>query len=236
MVKEGITRVLQREANRVQLTVCPPPSNIRSESKREALVFTTERQATKRGELMAKGRADRCKSLFIFLRIPSDSLGNLYAKCGDLLRAKLLFDDIQKTGMLSGGTASSMGTLNKARQDHRLSWNSFSECEQRTSCLIPIPSPAFSRCIELVGLKVFDEMPETNSVSWATMVSGYPIQRPAVEAEIFKLMRLKDEKVNEYALTDPELLNTGRQIHCLRVKKWVNSVCICWERSCYNVC
>ncbi|KAK8705718.1 hypothetical protein V6N13_049312 [Hibiscus sabdariffa] len=123
--------------------------------------------------------------------------------------------------MLSGGTASSMGTLNKARQDHRLSWNSFSECEQRTSCLIPIPSPAFSRCIELVGLKVFDEMPETNSVSWATMVSGYPIQRPAVEAEIFKLMRLKDEKVNEYALTDPELLNTGRQIHCLRVKKWV---------------
>ncbi|KAK9026191.1 hypothetical protein V6N11_039037 [Hibiscus sabdariffa] len=53
-------------------------------------------------------------------------LNSFDAKCGDLLRAKRVFGDIQMTGMLSRGTTSSMGTLKKARQDHRLSWNSFS--------------------------------------------------------------------------------------------------------------
>lgn len=74
--------------------------------------------------------------------------------------------------------------------------------------------------------KVFDKMPERNSVSWATMISGYAKQRSAMEAfELFGLMRQEDEKENEYVLSsilsanaDPMFLNTGRQIHSLTFK------------------
>ncbi|KAE8680379.1 Pentatricopeptide repeat-containing protein [Hibiscus syriacus] len=130
-------------------------------------------------------------SWFIFLRTPN--AGTCYEPS--------VYSKIYETEMLSPGTASSMATLNKAPQDLRLSWNSFSECEQRTSCLMPIPSPAFSPLNRICRMS-------------------------AVEAfELLKLMRFKYEKVNEYALSsvlsalaDPELLSTGRQIHCLTVK------------------
>lgn len=75
--------------------------------------------------------------------------------------------------------------------------------------------------------KVFDKMPERNSVSWAGMISGYAIQRLAPEAfGLFRLMVCRGEVgVNEFvltsvlsALTVPELVVSGRQVHCLSVK------------------
>ncbi|MCL7024278.1 hypothetical protein MKW94_013719 [Papaver nudicaule] len=76
--------------------------------------------------------------------------------------------------------------------------------------------------------KVFEEMPEKNFVSWASMISGYASVRNAVEAlELFKLMRLEEEEqgLNEFvftsvlsSLSSPELVENGRQIHCLGIK------------------
>lgn len=76
------------------------------------------------------------------------------------------------------------------------------------------------------GRKLFDRMPERNSVSWATMISGYAMQRYAVEAvELFELLRHEGEKENEYVLTsvlsalaDSKFIDTGKQIHCLVLK------------------
>ncbi|KAL3521020.1 hypothetical protein ACH5RR_019169 [Cinchona calisaya] len=76
--------------------------------------------------------------------------------------------------------------------------------------------------------KVFDEMPERNSVSWATMISGYASQRLAKEAcEVFKLLFAggQAEDLNEFVFTSvlsaftlPEFIHIGKQIHCLAVK------------------
>ncbi|KAL3818841.1 hypothetical protein ACJIZ3_004746 [Penstemon smallii] len=75
--------------------------------------------------------------------------------------------------------------------------------------------------------KVFDEMPERNSITWSTMISGYASQRLASEAfGIFKLMLCGGkEDINEFvftsvlsAFTAPELVGVGKQIHCLAIK------------------
>ncbi|KAK9912620.1 hypothetical protein M0R45_036474 [Rubus argutus] len=76
--------------------------------------------------------------------------------------------------------------------------------------------------------KMFDRMPERNSVSWATMISGYAMQRLAGDAVgLFGLMRGREEnvEVNEFILTSvvsalvvPEFVDTGKQIHSLAVK------------------
>lgn len=74
--------------------------------------------------------------------------------------------------------------------------------------------------------KVFDIMPERNSVSWATMVSGYAAQRMTVEAlGLFESMRREYEIVNEFVVTSvlsgmvvPEFIESGKLIHCLSIK------------------
>ncbi|CAO2838920.1 unnamed protein product [Amaranthus hypochondriacus] len=79
--------------------------------------------------------------------------------------------------------------------------------------------------------QMFDTMPERNSVSWATMISGYAIRGMAGEAMgIFKLI-LKDQedKANPFCLTGvlssltlPEFINAGREIHCFVIKAGVS--------------
>ncbi|XP_024990699.1 pentatricopeptide repeat-containing protein At2g33680 isoform X2 [Cynara cardunculus var. scolymus] len=75
--------------------------------------------------------------------------------------------------------------------------------------------------------KVFDEMPERNSISWATMISGYSMQRICGDAlGLFKtLVAQEEEHVNEFVVTSilsaftlPELIHIGQQIHCLGLK------------------
>nr|XP_043631402.1 pentatricopeptide repeat-containing protein At2g33680 [Erigeron canadensis] len=75
--------------------------------------------------------------------------------------------------------------------------------------------------------KVFDEMPDRNSFSWATMISGYSMQRICGEAfGLFKkLVCEEDECVNEFVVTSvlsaftlPEFVGVGSQIHCLGLK------------------
>ncbi|XP_028754037.1 pentatricopeptide repeat-containing protein At2g33680-like [Neltuma alba] len=80
--------------------------------------------------------------------------------------------------------------------------------------------------------KLFDRMPERNPVSWATMISGYATQEMAEEAlELFECMRCETEGENEFvitsalsALTIPELVDTGRQIHSLAAKNGLLSI------------
>ncbi|XP_020586887.1 pentatricopeptide repeat-containing protein At2g33680 [Phalaenopsis equestris] len=75
--------------------------------------------------------------------------------------------------------------------------------------------------------KVFDRMPQKNSVSWAAMISGYASNRDGFEAfELFRLMVVEDEcSVNEFvvtsvlsALVSLEFLHMGRQVHDLTIK------------------
>ncbi|XP_052191059.1 pentatricopeptide repeat-containing protein At2g33680 isoform X1 [Diospyros lotus] len=81
--------------------------------------------------------------------------------------------------------------------------------------------------------KLFDRMPERNSVSWAAMISGYAIQRLTPETlGLFKLMMgSAKEGVNEFVLTSvlsaftlPELIQNGKQLHCLAVKNGLISI------------
>ncbi|PRQ25644.1 putative pentatricopeptide [Rosa chinensis] len=66
--------------------------------------------------------------------------------------------------------------------------------------------------------KVFDRITERNSVSWATMIFGYAMQRLAGDAlELLGLMR-RGEGENEFILTSvvsalavPEFVDTGKQ-------------------------
>ncbi|KAF3446855.1 hypothetical protein FNV43_RR12035 [Rhamnella rubrinervis] len=74
--------------------------------------------------------------------------------------------------------------------------------------------------------KLFDRMLERNSVSWATMISGYALQRLARETLLlFEVMRREEECDNEFvftsvlsALTLPEYVNGGKQIHGVAIK------------------
>ncbi|KAF5201698.1 Pentatricopeptide repeat [Thalictrum thalictroides] len=76
------------------------------------------------------------------------------------------------------------------------------------------------------GRKVFDEMPERNSVSWATMISGYAGDRRGDDAvELFKLMRREENEENEFVFTSVlsslvvyEFVDVSRQIHGLAAK------------------
>lgn len=77
------------------------------------------------------------------------------------------------------------------------------------------------------GRKVFDEMPERNSISWATMLSGYAARRLSEESfGLFRSMvREGEEDANEFvltsvlsALTSDEFVIMGKQVHSLAFK------------------
>lgn len=86
--------------------------------------------------------------------------------------------------------------------------------------------------------KAFDRMPEKNTVSWATMLSGYASQHLAYEAlKLFGLMHMKQKEAeNEFVFSSilssfaaPGLINTGKQIHCLAVKNGLLSFVSVWN-------
>ncbi|TKY54717.1 Pentatricopeptide repeat-containing protein [Spatholobus suberectus] len=82
--------------------------------------------------------------------------------------------------------------------------------------------------------ELFDEMPQRNTVSWATMISGYASLELADEAlELFELMRREEEgeSENEFVLTSVlsgltshAFVDTGRQVHSLAVKNGLVSI------------
>ncbi|CAH9097572.1 unnamed protein product [Cuscuta europaea] len=80
--------------------------------------------------------------------------------------------------------------------------------------------------------KMFGEMPEKNSVSWATMISGYASLRlPGEALGIFMMMLISEEDINEFALTSvlssftfPEFVVAGKLIHSISVKSGLISI------------
>ncbi|KAJ4831539.1 hypothetical protein Tsubulata_047477 [Turnera subulata] len=79
------------------------------------------------------------------------------------------------------------------------------------------------------GRKVFDEMPERNTVLCAIMISGYVGERMGKEAlDVFEMMRREEEGLDKYvftsvicALANPQFVDIGKQIHCFGVKnRW----------------
>nr|DAD46420.1 TPA_asm: hypothetical protein HUJ06_016357 [Nelumbo nucifera] len=78
----------------------------------------------------------------------------------------------------------------------------------------------------LEGRRVFDRMPERNSVSWTTMISGYAVERLTAEAMLlFKLMRCEEGDENEFVFTSilsalvlPEHIDNVKQVHCVALR------------------
>ncbi|KAF3967930.1 hypothetical protein CMV_008129 [Castanea mollissima] len=184
----------------------------------------------------------------------ANSLVNLYAKCGNLDKARLVFENIPEKDVVSwnclingysqhGPTGSSfvMKLFQRMRAEDTLPnahtfagvFTAASNVSdvfggQQAHALV-IKTASFydvfvgSSLLNMyckVGLvlearKVFDKMPERNSVSWATMISGYAMQRMARDAlEVFEFMRREEEDENEFALTSvlsalasPEFVN-----------------------------
>lgn len=74
---------------------------------------------------------------------------------------------------------------------------------------------------------VFDRMTERNSVTWASMISGYAMERLVCGAlEVFKMLMWEDMGgVNEFvftsvlsALTSSDDICIGKQLHCIVIK------------------
>ncbi|KAM2852077.1 hypothetical protein PS2_028106 [Malus domestica] len=198
----------------------------------------------------------------------ANAVVNLYAKCGDLPGAHLVFDAIPDKDVVSwnslingysqqGLRASSlvvvelfrrMRTENTFPNAHTFSgvFTAASNvldvsCGRQVHALATKAASFYdvfvgSSLLNMyckAGLvsdarKVFDRMLERNSVSWATMISGYAIQRMAGDAlALFGRMRrdVENEEESEFVLTSvlsalalPEFVDTGKQIHCLSVK------------------
>ncbi|KAG7020430.1 Pentatricopeptide repeat-containing protein, partial [Cucurbita argyrosperma subsp. argyrosperma] len=201
----------------------------------------------------------------------SNSLVNLYAKCGSLVKAKLVFDSITNKDVVSWNSL-----INAYSQQGPVGSSFVMELFQRMRAENTLPNAhtfagvftAASSLFETLGglqahalaiktssfydvfvgssllnmyckigclldaRKVFDRMPERNSVSWATMISGYAMQRKAFEAwELFLLMCRGEGIHNEFiytsvlsGLTVPELVDSGKQIHCLALKNGLLSI------------
>ncbi|PQM33915.1 pentatricopeptide repeat-containing protein [Prunus yedoensis var. nudiflora] len=183
----------------------------------------------------------------------ANSLVNLYAKCGDLPKAKLVFEAIPDKDVVSwnslingysqqgqNGSSLVMELFQRMRAENAFpNAHTFAgvftaaSYASRTSLgagkLISLLNMYCKAGLVLDARKVFDRMLERNSVSWATMISGYAVQRLAGDAlALFGLMRHRNEvkeEVNEFVLTGvlsalalPEFVGTGKQIHCLAVK------------------
>ncbi|GLT94482.1 hypothetical protein SLE2022_122200 [Rubroshorea leprosula] len=195
----------------------------------------------------------------------ANSLVNLYAKCGWLTDAKLVFETIQDKDIVSWnciingysqqgsmGAPFVMELFQRMRRENALpnahtfagiftaASNVSDAFSGQQAHALAIKTDSFDDVfvgssllnmyckagLLVEGRKLFDRMPERNSVSWATMISGYAMQRSSREAvELFELLHHEEEKENEYILTsvlsalaDPQCIDTGRQIHCLVFK------------------
>ncbi|CAB4298724.1 unnamed protein product [Prunus armeniaca] len=199
----------------------------------------------------------------------ANSLVILYAKCGDLPKAKLVFEAIPDKDVVSwnslingysqqgqNGSSHVMALFQRMRAENAFpnahtfvgvftaaSYASPDVFGGRQAHALAIKADSFydvfvgssllnmycKAGLVLDARKVFDRMLERNSVSWATMISGYAVQRLAGDAlALFGLMQRRNEvkeEVNEFVLTGvlsalalPEFVGTGKQIHSLAVK------------------
>ncbi|KAE8057326.1 hypothetical protein FH972_014027 [Carpinus fangiana] len=224
-----------------------------------ALSEYTHQKDLRKGKALHAQIVKTASSTCVYL---ANSLINFYAKCGHLVKARLVFEKTSDKDVVSwnclingysqqGPTGSSFvmelfrrmraeNTVPKAhtfagvftaasstsdifggRQAHALAIKTASLSDVFVgSSLLNLYCKSG---LLLEARKVFDKMPERNSVSWATIISGYAMQRMAGDAlELFELMRQEEEAENEFVLTSvlsalasPEFVNIGQQIHCL---------------------
>ncbi|XP_031260825.1 pentatricopeptide repeat-containing protein At2g33680 [Pistacia vera] len=237
----------------------PPPE---SRFFFEEIIKYTQQKSLPEGRALQAQIIKAGKSSCTYL---ANSLVHFYVKCGQLTKAKLVFQGIQNKDVVSwnclingycqqgsAGSSSVMEIFQSMRSE-----NAFPNAHTFTGVFtaasyvsdifggqqahaLAIKTSSFydvfvgSSLMSMyckAGLvvearKMFDRMPERNSISSTTMISGYAMQRMAMEAlGLFKLMRTEDENENEYvftsilsALAAPEFVDSGKQIHCLALK------------------
>ncbi|KAH9621119.1 hypothetical protein KSS87_008384 [Heliosperma pusillum] len=231
------------------------------------LVKLTKEQDLRRGKALHARiiKTDSFSNVYL-----ANCVVNLYAKCGQLAKARLAFEKIQYKDEVSwssiinayaqkGGPNSYVFVMDLFKQmrveNYIPSAHSFAGVFTAVSNLSGgwVGKQVHSLAIKtdhsgdvVVGSSIlnmycksgliidaqrmFDRMPERNSVSWATLLSGYASCGMAEEAVgLFKLIvRSEEEKGYHFfltsvlsALTKPELLGAGRGIHCFAVKSGV---------------
>ncbi|KDP36856.1 hypothetical protein JCGZ_08147 [Jatropha curcas] len=233
-----------------------------SRSLFNSILECTHQKSLQRGRALHGQIIKSASSSCIYL---ANSLVNFYAKCGNLPKAKLVFERIRDKDVISwnclinsysqqgpAGYSLVMELFKSMRAENTFpNAHTFAGvftaasnlssvfCGQQAQALairtvsfydVFVGSSLLNMYCKagllLEARKVFDEMPERNSVTWATMISGYAIQRLAGEAlGIFELMRREDEGLNEFVFTSalsalaiPDFIDSGKQIHCLAVK------------------
>ncbi|KAK9286171.1 hypothetical protein L1049_014554 [Liquidambar formosana] len=190
----------------------------------------TRQKNLQRGRILHAHIIETASSSCIYL---ANSLVNFYAKCGHLLEARLVFEQIQDKDLVSWncllngysqqglkGSSLVMELFQRMRAENAFpdartfagvftaASNLLDASGGRQAHVLVVKTACFSDVFVgssllnmycKVGLiyearKVFDRMPERNSVSWATMISGYATQRLAGEAlGIFESMRWEEE-------------------------------------------
>ncbi|KAL2345064.1 hypothetical protein Fmac_006349 [Flemingia macrophylla] len=198
----------------------------------------------------------------------ANSLITLYASCGHISKATLLFNTIPHKDAVSWNSlinafshqqslhalflfrrmlahntlpnahtfsgvftaASALSDARAGRQAHALAVKT--SCSHDVFAASSLLNMYCKTGLVSEARHLFDEMPLRNSVSWATMISGYASLELAREAlELFELMRREGESENEFvltsvlsAVTSRALVDTGRQVHSLAVRNGL--VCI----------
>ncbi|KAL9237271.1 hypothetical protein vseg_011844 [Gypsophila vaccaria] len=233
---------------------------------KELVNLTQERDLRKGKALHAKIiKTDSFSNVYL-----ANCLVNLYAKCGQLAKAKLAFDRINDKNEISWSSIinayaqqgrfesyvfvldlfKQMRVENSVPNAHSLAgvftavsnladvWvgkQAHSLAIKTDHCGDVVVGSSILNMYCKSGLvtdarRMFDTMPERNSVSWSTMLSGYSSCCMAEEAmELFKMvMRSEEEKGYHFLLTSmlsaftvPAFVNAGRGIHCFAVKAGV---------------
>ncbi|RVX15825.1 Pentatricopeptide repeat-containing protein [Vitis vinifera] len=161
----------------------------------------------------------------------ANSLVNLYAKCQRLREAKFVFERIQNKDVVSWNCI-----INGYSQHGPSGSSHVMELFQRMRAENTAPNAhtllAFHRRLHLGGRSRWQTSSREEFGFLGDDDSGYASQKLAAEAlGLFRLMRREEEGENEFvftsvlsALTLPELVNNGKQIHCIAVKNGLLSI------------
>eukprot|EP01018_Ginkgo_biloba_P013191 Gb_32451 [translate_table: standard] len=123
------------------------------------------------------------------------ALVDMYAKCGSIERARVLFDKMPQQNAISWSTMIAGYTENGQVDEARKLFQEMPE-PSMISWTAMITGYMQMGCID-EALKLFQEMPERDIVSWTTMIAGYVHNGQALEAlKLFRQMQLAGVKPN----------------------------------------
>ncbi|XP_042518591.1 pentatricopeptide repeat-containing protein At5g48910-like [Macadamia integrifolia] len=157
---------------------------------------------------------------FYFDEFIRNALIHVYLKCGDIMAARLLFDEIPTDNVVIWNTMIS-GCFNYG--DTESAQKLFDEMPNRNVASWNAVISGYSKCGHIdVARSVFDVMPEKDLVSWSVMISSYVQSRRAGEAlNLFKEMQLSG--IQPDGVTMASVLSACAQVGALDMGRWIHA-------------